>query len=345
MRLNKILILLLAITLLSSCGVISRLFKNESKHTKGKTYVEIYDKALEFYESKRYEKALSLFSNIETAFQGDNKLDTIMFYKANCEYFNRDYHMSSELYNQYRTTMGRGVFAEMADLYYALSLYHISPDVELDQSYTERAINAFKDFAYRNEGHEMIPQCEEYILELDQRMYESDVHIAKTYFKISDFKACIVTLQNILQDDPNTPYREQIMFMTIEACFEYARSSVKGMRTERFYDTIDAYYKFLEEFPDSEMMSQSKRYYTLSESFSDGTAFVHDVTGRVVSNRKNIYDVREKLVSKAKRYEKRGNKEKLDKTNDMIKALDVAIVKLEEAVSRRRRDVQINQEK
>lgn len=345
MKLNKVILVLVSVMLFSSCEMISRLFKGGDKHTKGKTYVQIYDKAIEFYEAKRYDKALSLFSNIETAFQGDNKLDTIMFYKANCEYFNRDYYMSSELYNQYRTTMGRGVFAEMADLYYALSLYHISPDVELDQSYTERAINAFKDFAYRNEGHEMIPQCEQYIEELNQRIYESDIHIAKTYFKIGRYKSCIVTLTNILQDDPHTPFREEIMFMIIESNFEYARSSVRGKRKSRFYDTIDGYYRFLEEFPNSELMEKAKKYNTLSESFAEGDAYIHEVSGRVIVNNESIYEAKEKLEAKIVKFEKRGKQEKLEKAKEKLKLINIAIKRLEEAASQRRRDVEINQVK
>lgn len=343
MRLIKVIIIIASVMLLSSCELFNRVFKSGDRHTKGKTYGEIYDKALEFYDAERYDKAYSLFDNIETAFAGDNKLDTIMFYKAQCKYFNRNYIESSELYNYYRTTMGRGVFAEMADLYFALSLYHVSPDVQLDQTYTERAINAFKDFAYRNEGHEMIPQCEEYIDELQQRMYESDVSIAQTYFRIGQYNSCIVALQNILQNNPHTPYREKIMFMTVEASFAYARSSIDAKKRERFYDVIDGFFRFVEEYPNSKFLKDAKRYQTFAEDFAAGKAYVHDVTGRLITERDDIYDERDRLEDKLQKLEKGKRDKKIEQVSRRLDVVNRAISKFEEAADKRTRDVKINQ--
>ena len=348
MKLNKILLVGLSLFFFASCATSEKTLDSKSVRTikRKHTVNEQYLRALDYYETKRYDKALSLFYNIEEAYRGHQRIDTIMFYSANCHYFDKDYITSSEMYNAYRITMGRGEFAELADLYYALSLYKVSPDVELDQTYTGLAISAFGDFIYRNPGHEMIPQCEQYISELQLRLYENDFDIAKTYYNIGYYNSCLQVLDNILQNDPNTPFREEVLFMIVKTNYEYARMSVPSKRLERFYGVIDGYYRFVEEYPNSKLLDKAKKHHKHAVGFADGTSVVNEVTGQVMSKKNDLYERKKKLESDIEKYKKKKNKKKSKELQDSaeaeLSALQNIINKFEEIQEKRNREVELN---
>lgn len=343
MKLNKTILLLGLILLLLGACATGKLDSREVKSIKAnKTIDEQYMRSLEFYENKRYDKALSLFTNIEQAYRGHQRIDTIMFYSANCYFFNGDYLTSSEMYNAYRVTMGRGSFSELADLYYALSLYHVSPDVELDQTYTVLAIAAFRDFIHRNAGHDMIPQCDKYIAELQLRLYNKDMDIALTYYNIGHYNSCLQVLSNILQKDPNTPFREDLLFLIVKANYEYARMSIKEKRLERFYDAIDGFYRFAEEFPNSEFMKAATRFHKHASGYADGTSVVNEITGRVISKKNELYERKKELDADIIKFRKRGKKEKLASAIAEKVAIEGAIVKFNNLVEKRDIEVEFN---
>ncbi len=345
MKLKNIILLVFATVILcSSCGKVKQAFTSQKRHF-NKSLNEQYNKALDYYQRKRFEKALAIFQNIQPAYAGHQRLDTIMFYSANCYYFNNDFFMSSEMYDQYRTTMGRSIFATQADLYYALSLYNISPDVQLDQTYTVSAIAAFEDFLYRNPGHEMEEQCKKYITELYTRVYQNQVHIAKTYFDIGYYKSAIVSLNNVLKKNPNTPHREEIMFFIVRANYEYARSSIPSKRRERFFNTIDAYYNFITEFPKSKYIGQVRKFHANAKSITEGEATISDVTGRVISKRQDFYQTKEKLEKKIANLEKKNRVKAAEKLRIDLDIVNKTIKKFEELMENRKRELEINQAK
>ena len=345
MRLSKIIILtVFCVMSFSSCQFMKNLFTGSAeKQSRGKGPNEIYMKAMDMYENKRYEKAMNFFDLVENAYQGHPRIDTIKFYKANCLYFTADYIGSSNLYQEYQTQMGRGAFTDIAGLYYALSLYKVSPDVELDQTFTKRAISAFTDYMYRYPDSQMTEECLEYIDELNQRVYKNEVSIAHTYFNIGYFKASRVTLQNILKKNPSTPYREEIMFRIVKSNYEYARTSVPSKRKERFYDTIDAFYNFVDEYPASEYLKEAKKLHTHAHNYSEGTAAINEVTGRVISTKLKIYDKRDEMAAKLEKYNRKGNVKAAKKAKDVLDVYDKAIAEYEKRIEERKRDVKINQ--
>ncbi len=306
------------------------------------TYQDQYNKAIDYYNRGRDDKAIQIFENIRSFYQGTPKIDTIMFYTANSYYNNRNYFMSSDLYNEYRTSMGRGVFYAEANLYYALSLYRISPDPKLDQSYTTQAIAAFEDFLYHFPDHELEQECLKYLEELRARVYESELSIAQTYYDIRQYKSAIITLRNILKNNPNTPFRENVLFMIVQANYEYARSSIPDKRRERFFDTIDAYYNFASEYPQSELIKRANRLHLHAQSITEGTAVVNEVTGNVKLRSANIYSRRDKVITKLNKAEDRGASEKkIKRLQDELDIANKAIEALESLVEQRKRDTEI----
>ncbi len=83
----------------------------------------------------------------------------------------------------------------------------------------------------------------------------------------SNYEACIVTAQNALKDYPyaSTERKEELSILILRSRYHLARQSVVERRLERFRDTIDEYYAFQNEFPESQYMKEANNIYSHSE--------------------------------------------------------------------------------
>ena len=82
---------------------------------------------------------------------------------------------------------------------------------------------------------------------LDRKAYES----AKHYYKMEDYKAARVALKNVLKDDSDNVYREDILYYAAMASYHYARLSVPEKQKERYMVFADDYLNFIGEYPES----------------------------------------------------------------------------------------------
>lgn len=332
MKLKHITIIAIAVLpLFCSCAKLKAAFNSHKKLTKGTNYAEQYQKGLYYYNKKDYSRAQALFENVQNAYAGKDQLDTIMFYLADCHFKRRSYYISSELFDQYRITFGRSSFARQADFMYALSIYMIAPDAELDQTSTRSAITAFEDFMYRNPDDEKVPQAKKYIEEAYKRLYKNELDVAKTYFDIGYYNSAIVALNNVLKRVPDIPYREEILFLIVQSNYEYARSSIPSKQRDRFFNTIDAYYNFVSEYPNSPLLKSAKRFHLDATNVTSGKAVVSDVTGNVVNVSNSIYNKRDKLQEKVIQAQIAGKTgKKIEKMQIELDVMNKAIEKMEQ---------------
>ncbi len=106
-----------------------------------------------------------------------------------------------------------------------------------------------------------------------QKEYEA----AKLYYNLGDYtgncifggsnyEACIKTAENALRAYPYTNLREELYMMVLRARYELAQQSVEAKSDERFRQTIDEYYGFKNEFPDSKYMKEADHIFKKSNS-------------------------------------------------------------------------------
>ena len=74
---------------------------------------------------------------------------------------------------------------------------------------------------------------------------------AYTYYKIGKHKSAIVALKNALRKYPETPHREELMYLIVGSGYELAHNSVQRKQTDRYLSMLDSYYTFIAEFPES----------------------------------------------------------------------------------------------
>ena len=85
----------------------------------------------------------------------------------------------------------------------------------------------------------------------------------------SNYEACIVTARNALLDYPyaSPERREEFSIMILRAKYQLAQQSVEEKRLERYRDTIDEYYGFMNEYPESKYLKDAQRIFAQSEKY------------------------------------------------------------------------------
>lgn len=238
------------------------------KILKSSDYKRKYDAALKYYyEKEDYVRAATLFDQIALVYRGTDQADTVYYLQAMSYFKQHDYILSGHYFRTFARTYGGSPFAEDAEFMGAYCFYVTSPRPELDQTNTVQAMQAFQLYLIKYPESKRKDEVKEYLIELRDKLVVKSYLSAKLYYDLEDYKASIVALNNSLLKYPESKYREEIMFMLVKSSYMLADRSVLSKKKERFQDTIDEYYSFAAEFPDSKFLKEAKRYYRLSAKY------------------------------------------------------------------------------
>jgi len=81
----------------------------------------------------------------------------------------------------------------------------------------------------------------------------------------NNYLSAVITAQNALKKFPSTSYRDDLSFLILESKFAQAEQSVVSKREERYQDTIDEYYSYINEFPDGKYKKQADKIFNDSK--------------------------------------------------------------------------------
>lgn len=225
-----------------SCSSFQKLLKSSDNELK-------YTKAVEYYEKGKYSPAQQLFEQIQSFYKGTDKAEKIAFYTANCYYKQKDYILGGYYFKSFSTNFSTSQYAEEALYMSAYCNYLESPRSSLDQTSTNEAISSLQLFITQYPKSSRIAECNKLIDELRSKLEKKDIDIAMLYYKMSDYKASIVSLNNVLKDYPDTKSKELILYSILDAKYQYAVNSIAEKRLERMQAASEAYDELAAGFP------------------------------------------------------------------------------------------------
>ena len=98
---------------------------------------------------------------------------------------------------------------------------------------------------------ERLETCRDMLVELNERLDRKAYEAAKLYYKMEDYLASRVAFRNVLKDDSETIFREDILYYIAMSSYKYASLSVPAKQKERYMIFIDDYLNFIGENPES----------------------------------------------------------------------------------------------
>ncbi len=253
----------LFVILLAGCSEYQKILKSQD-------YDLWYKTAKELYSQKQYTKAATLLGELNNIYKGTDKAEEVTYLYANCLFNTHDYMMAGHYYREFVKTFPSSQLVEECQFQSAYCYYKLSPNPRLDQTDTENAINEFQLFINMFPNSPKVDEATKYIDELNNKLVYKSYLSAKLYFNLgnymgNNYRAAVITSQNTLKKYPDTEYREELSFLILESKFIQAVNSVPEKKEDRIRDTIDEYYSFLNEFPQSKYLKKAEKIFQQSE--------------------------------------------------------------------------------
>ena len=271
MRKNYFIIALLAAALgLTSCGEYNKLLKSTDYDYK-------YEAAKSYFAKGQYTRAATLLNELIAILKGTDKAEESLYMQGMCYYNEQDYQTAAQTFIQYYQVYPRGVYAELARFHAGKSLYRDTPEPRLDQTSTYKAIEElqmFMEYCPQSSKHQ---EAQMMIFELQDKLVMKEYLSAKLYYNLGNYRgnnyqSCVITAQNALKDYPYTNLREDLSILILRAKYELAVYSVEERKQERYRETVDEYYAFKNEFPESKYLKEAEKIFERSQvALGEGT--------------------------------------------------------------------------
>ena len=84
----------------------------------------------------------------------------------------------------------------------------------------------------------------------------------------NNYESCIITAQNALKNFPSTIHREELSMLILESKFQLATQSFEEKKIERYRNTIDEYYNYINEFPQGKFKKQADKIFNESKKIA-----------------------------------------------------------------------------
>ncbi len=224
-----------------------------------------YKAAFELYNKGKYQKAASLFESMAVLTDGTERDDTVQYYWGLSNYKFKDFVTAETNFSRFVNNFPRSPFAEEARFLRIDCLYKSTYRYELDQNPTRLAISAIAEYRKDYGYNEHKDECDAMLKDLNGRLDRKAFEGARLYFNMEDYKAARVAFKNILKDNADNMYREDILYYIAKSSYKYAQLSVASKQKERYLTFVDDYLNFIGEIPESRYTKELKTLYAKAQ--------------------------------------------------------------------------------
>ena len=252
--LKKLTLIVLVATSLASCN------KTYNKAMKSTDKDEIFTLATELYEKGKYTQAIELYERVSTSFVGTEQAADIAYNTANAHFKDQNFKLAGHLFKSFANSNPSDKRAEEALYLSAYSYYKDSPKYNLDQTSTFIAIDELQNFINSYPNSEHVNDANNYITELRQKLERKAFEIGKVYYKTMNYKAAGVAFDNMVDEFPDSKYREEAMIYSLkskaELALNFSRLEKKDLRLQ---EARTQYRQFLKFYPNSQYKTEAEK--------------------------------------------------------------------------------------
>lgn len=262
---RKYITILLFATLLTSCGEYQRVQKSTDYDYK-------LDYAKRAFNEKKYVQAANILTDVVTVFKGTPKAEESLYLLALSHYENKDYLSSGAYFHTYYTRYPKGQYTELARFYAGYGYYLDSPEPQLDQTGTIKAIEELQAFLDYFPKSDKVSIAQNAIFELQDKLTLKELQNAQLYYNLgnymgNNYESAVIVARNAIKDYPYSKYKEDLEMIILKARYQEASQSVEEKKADRFRIVIDEYYSFINNYPDSPNRKEADNIYKIASKY------------------------------------------------------------------------------
>lgn len=230
---------------------------------------DAFQQGMENYEAGDYDDAAEAFQAVLNFGQTVENADDAQFYLARSYQADGRYEMAATEYRRFVQLYPNDQRAADAEYGRALSFYELSPQYQLDQTNTERAISAFLLYMERYPNHERVSEAEEKVTELREKMARKQYDAGELYERRDMYRAAAYTYENVFDQYPDTPVADEALLAAIRTYIAYADMSVEERQAERYQEAVAQYERLTQVFPDSPLLDEAEELHAEAQERLD----------------------------------------------------------------------------
>lgn len=245
----KYLSLLVLLLSLASCNEYQKVLKSPDVDFK-------YQKAVEYFEDEEYDKAYPLFDELLILYRGTEKAAEVYYYYAMTSYQLKDFILAAYHFKNFAKTFPNHPKTELAYYMIGYCQYLESPSYSLDQDFTYKAINDLQLFANLYPTSDKLLSANELIEELRAKLERKAFERAQLYYNMEYYQSAVVSFNIVLDEYPDTEFREQCMYYRSIAAYRLAKNSIEEKKLQRLIESKTSYLEFMDAFPESKFKNE-----------------------------------------------------------------------------------------
>lgn len=248
--------------LLNSCGEYNRVLKSPDANYR-------FDYAKRAFEDRKFTQAATVLETIYTPLRGTTNGEEALFLLAMSYYENKDFANSGVFFKTYYSRYPKGKYAELARFYSGYGYYLDSPDSQLDQSMTVKAIEELQGFLDYFPKSDRVTIAQNAIFEMQDKLTLKELQNTQLYYNLGNFmgnnyESAIITARNALKTYPYSKYREDFELLILKSKYQEARQSIDERQADRYREVIDEYYSFVNNYPDSKNRKEADTIFEIA---------------------------------------------------------------------------------
>lgn len=239
---------------LASCNEFTKIQKSDNHDYKA-------EKAHEYFEAKKYDKAVALYEAVIPYIRLSKDFERIYYRYSYCHFYLRDYYLANYYFKSFAKQFPQSDFSEDALFMAALCSVKNSPNFQLDQSETQGAIDELQLFMNRYPNSSKKDTCNKIIdglvIKLEKKAFEN----AYIYYKTENYKSAVISFKGVLEQFPASSQKNELMLLIVKAGYKYAAMSIDEKKEERYNETLKNYNNFASLFTDPEKKKEAELYH------------------------------------------------------------------------------------
>jgi outer membrane protein assembly factor BamD len=205
--------------------------------------------AMKNYSNKDYLQAIDDFSLIKIKYSGTRIVDKAQYYLAMCYYQRREYILAASEFENLLKNYSTSSYITISRFNLAMCYYNMSPEFNLDQTYTKYAIIELQNFIELYPDDKNSPDAERKIKELKNKLAYKVYKSGELYMTMEDYKAAVYYFENVLQEYFESDYADDALYQKIQALIIRKKSE----------DALKEIERFEKKFPKSDYMNRVEK--------------------------------------------------------------------------------------
>ena len=262
---RRYLLFILAGLLLASCGEYQKVLKSSDNNYK-------FEYAKKAFDRRQYAQASTILADLVNIFKTNDKAEETLYLLALSYYENKDYVNSAAYFHNYYTRYPKGKYAELARYYCGYSYFIDSPEAQLDQSVTLKAIKELQSFIEYFPTSDKVAIAQAAIFESQDKLTLKELQNAQLYYNLgtymgNNYQSAIIVAQNAIKDYPYSKYKEELEMIVLKSRYQEAVQSVEEKKADRIREVVDEYYSFINNYPDGENRREADNIYKIASKY------------------------------------------------------------------------------